>query len=984
MKYTLILSVLYMVFICNVYGQHVGINTSSPQLSLDIEGGFAHRSVVIDPISNHINVPQDVSFIVVSPVGVTGQVTVTDVETFINGRRLVIYNNSGYPVIFENNQIETSAIKEFICRGPSFGWSALTPSGSNFDWKTSGNDGTDPDVQFIGTSDDQELSFRTNLIERMRLTNEGLRIRDGFNLELGHGIVNKPYGNGSFNYNLFGPFPSLDIFGAGNDFTGYDRRITFHAQGGSSFTGGAQFGGNISLNGEIQPFGNQGEQGQVLTSQGSGQMSWSFPDKEGQIIEVSPYTTDTSALSAQGYTLMGSQNRTIQKTTASGGLINPLLNWPQVNPYDHLIYSTTDQKIYVVKSGTIFSISLAEVGYGTVTNITVPSFNLDNTIPIFTGSKILIYPHFIFDCATNTTTNFPTNPCTGFTVTTEQVWTGTLLIIYGPNGGITFNPTSNIFTCIETSNGNLYYPQSRVIWTGSKAIFYGGYIVSMGDTISVDIGIEYNPSTNSWSDLPAGGPRIHNHQMLWTDTEVMMLGGRTDENNSMNGINFYNPVSFLWNDGWVPGTGEAYITKYFKAQRINNKVFFFNTLNIDYLPNTYSAYYFDLTTKANVSFTSFFRNSRHLDYTATVVVGNDIYFFPRYQCLGDQDDLHFFAIESNPVYIYPKFNANIVTTVAKKIASSGNYLLVFGMFNGGLNYEVSKNRWRRTPTFNQPSDREGHVSLSVGTNKILLWGGKTSTTYHNTGAIYDAALNTWSAISTANAPSARTKHTAAYGGGKVLVWGGNAGGGYLNNGKLYDVNTNTWANVSTIGAPSCSTHAYIDWNGTEFFVYCNGVQKYNPTTNTWQFVYPNAESNDFSSSGLLYQINISGKNGKIYQKSNNLHYQMDGNGLEFIGNQTHFINEHDIFLPGIVNAQLYNTVQKDFKFINMNYYPLDITFNPHLQYIAPDQFLLIDIRPERQTTFSCNWARDALMVLHTNVGLPITRDINIETLLYRK
>ncbi|MFO7932527.1 MAG: hypothetical protein R6U78_00470 [Bacteroidales bacterium] len=40
-------------------------------------------------------------------------------------------------------------------------------------WNITGNAGTDPSVQFIGTTDDQPLVFRVNETERMRLNTTG-------------------------------------------------------------------------------------------------------------------------------------------------------------------------------------------------------------------------------------------------------------------------------------------------------------------------------------------------------------------------------------------------------------------------------------------------------------------------------------------------------------------------------------------------------------------------------------------------------------------------------------------------------------------------------------------------------------------------------------------------------------------------------------------------------------------------------------------
>jgi hypothetical protein len=49
-----------------------------------------------------------------------------------------------------------------------------TPSGSGTTgWGLTGNIGTNPSTQFIGTTDAQPLAFKTNNVERMRILNDG-------------------------------------------------------------------------------------------------------------------------------------------------------------------------------------------------------------------------------------------------------------------------------------------------------------------------------------------------------------------------------------------------------------------------------------------------------------------------------------------------------------------------------------------------------------------------------------------------------------------------------------------------------------------------------------------------------------------------------------------------------------------------------------------------------------------------------------------
>jgi hypothetical protein len=73
-------------------------------------------------------------------------------------------------------------------------WTRLALTGD--DWRLAGNAGTNPATQFVGTTDNQSLAFRTNNTDAMRITNGGLvgigltapsdRLQVGFgNLRLG-------------------------------------------------------------------------------------------------------------------------------------------------------------------------------------------------------------------------------------------------------------------------------------------------------------------------------------------------------------------------------------------------------------------------------------------------------------------------------------------------------------------------------------------------------------------------------------------------------------------------------------------------------------------------------------------------------------------------------------------------------------------------------------------------------------------------------
>jgi hypothetical protein len=69
---------------------------------------------------------------------------------------------------FYSLRISSGAISGYVLTSDASGnarWQAAASSG----WGLTGNAGTNPLTQFIGTTDNQDLVFRTNNIEKMRL-----------------------------------------------------------------------------------------------------------------------------------------------------------------------------------------------------------------------------------------------------------------------------------------------------------------------------------------------------------------------------------------------------------------------------------------------------------------------------------------------------------------------------------------------------------------------------------------------------------------------------------------------------------------------------------------------------------------------------------------------------------------------------------------------------------------------------------------------
>ena len=165
--------------------------------------------------------------------------------------------------------------------------------------------------------------------------------------------------------------------------------------------------------------------------------------------------------------------------------------------------------------------------------------------------------------------------------------------------------------------------------------------------------------------------------------------------------------------------------------------------------------------------------------------------------------------------------------------------------NTGARYHPVSDTWTPISTNGAPIARINHQALWLPTiQKMLVWGGSdaTSSTFFNSGALYDPVTDTWSPMTINSAPSARMSFTMVLAGSKVIVFGGeDSFNSYLNTGGVYDPANNSWSSMSTTGAPMVRSHAAV-WTGNEMLVTggydaSGGVirttKKYNPATDSW-------------------------------------------------------------------------------------------------------------------------------------------------------
>ena len=115
------------------------------------------------------------------------------------------------------------------------------------------------------------------------------------------------------------------------------------------------------------------------------------------------------------------------------------------------------------------------------------------------------------------------------------VWTGSEMIVWGGvynHGGISitdntggrYNPSTNSWTAMSTTNAPTARSNHTAVWTGSEMIVWGGYVISgtfrtpAADTIRARIvGPPPAPLTRPLAET--------RHTAVWTGSEMIVWGG---------------------------------------------------------------------------------------------------------------------------------------------------------------------------------------------------------------------------------------------------------------------------------------------------------------------------------------------------------------------------------------------------------------------------------------------------------------------------
>jgi len=376
-------------------------------------------------------------------------------------------------------------------------------------------------------------------------------------------------------------------------------------------------------------------------------------------------------------------------------------------------------------------------------------------------------------------------------------------------------------------------PEARdshtALWTGSEMIVWGG----RSNNSVLNSGGRYDPATDTWTFTnTAGAPSARaNHTAVWTGTVMVVWGGETAGFPSrVNTGGRYDPGTNSWSptsttnapDGRSLHTAVSTGTEMIVWGGVDE---FFDDLNTGgrYNPGTDS---WIATTTSNAPVA---RRSHTAVWTGTEMV-----------VWGGFDDFNFIDLDTGG-----RYNPNTNTWTATSTTNvpearenhtavwTGTEMIVWGGFNEevfealntGGRYNPNTDSWTATSTF-APDPRQLHTAVWTG-SEMIVWGGQDFSQPFDTGGKYNPGTNSWAGTSTTNVPEARSSHTAVWTGTEMIVWGGTGGfpfSGDLNSGGRYDSASNSWTPTNTYNVPVPRTAHTAVWTGSEMVVWGGTAQ----------------------------------------------------------------------------------------------------------------------------------------------------------------
>lgn len=150
-----------------------------------------------------------------------------------------------------------------------------------------------------------------------------------------------------------------------------------------------------------------------------------------------------------------------------------------------------------------------------------------------------------------------------------------------------------------------------------------------------------------------------------------------------------------------------------------------------------------------------------------------------------------------------------------------------------VNPSYAEDNWsQRTPAI-RPAARHGHGMVTIGSHKVLVFGGRVSGVSDETW-VYDSGDNNWTLMNPSTRPSPREFAAMAYvGDGKVLMFGGH-NSPFVGDTWIYDLSANTWTRRNPPASPSARYYQAMAYLGNGMVVMFGGAT---PMQNDETWIY---------------------------------------------------------------------------------------------------------------------------------------------------
>ncbi len=560
----------------------------------------------------------------------------------------------------------------------------------------------------------------------------------------------------------------------------------------------------------------------VLPSLGRIIYSWGGTSGSGAIGSLEKYNIDTNTPT------------TIAGTTGS----------PPSNRYLHA--GVTDNRNMIIWGGFDGSVYKAD---GAWYNFLGNSWTALNTTGaptlrapgyVWTGSKLLIMQgyngtnaladSFRFDSFNGTSGTWTTATTTGAPAARYNqsiVWSGERAIEWGGQSGTTFYGASANGGASYSPGTTLLHP-SRDVWAtgtsaaaadtparlGQSAVWGGKYMLVFGGmgtagtvVTGVNVGRRYDPVANSWTVMQATGiPAARkNHTAVWTGSEMIVWGGSNDTVALQDGGR-YNPATDAW-------TATESVT------------------NVPSVRENHRAVW------GNSGPSSATWNGKMFVYGGATFSGTAI------------GDGKYYRPDNNS---WTSLNTTNTPSARTNFGMwfDGHYVGVWGGNNGSADLNTGAalsadngSAWVATNTTGAPTARTtqatwtGKYAVFFGEDsgkQTYTFCGGTGITNTNRGARFYAGGGVlggqWFATSTTSMPTCRDQAAIAWSGSKLFVWGGEESGGtHPVSGATYDPIYDVWTAISATNGATARHGASGIWTGLNFLVFFGTTSNTNPT-----------------------------------------------------------------------------------------------------------------------------------------------------------